>query len=157
MQQVEYVIFEVCVLQKISNFIKLQGFLTEQGGLLLGLRKGPTIHVTSCTFPGSEDVSSRFSFIRRDPKHQKSAIDAWANTYKTTDWVGEWHSHPEHFPKPSTIDCRSWQSQCKRRKAAMAYLIIGMSDRWVGLQQSSKSKVRAIAPHGQTTRMSLCA
>jgi integrative and conjugative element protein (TIGR02256 family) len=157
MQNVSYIIFEVPVLQKISDFLEQKGFSTEQGGLLLGLRRGPTIHVTSCTFPGPKDVSKRFSFIRQDSKHRKSATDAWSNTDYTTDWVGEWHSHPEHFPKPPTIDCQSWQSQCRRRKAAMAYLIFGISDRWVGLQEPHYSKVRAIAPLGQTAERLLCA
>lgn len=151
MQSVNFVVFDKSVLNEISSFMAAKGFRREQGGLLLGLRKKETIRVTGCTFPGVQDGRARFRFTRRDPKHQKLAYEAWKRTKRTCDWVGEWHSHPEDYPLPSGVDRSTWKRQCSERREAMNYLIIGMSENWVGLQTAPQESVRRISVHGETS------
>jgi integrative and conjugative element protein (TIGR02256 family) len=47
--------------------------------------------------------------------------------------VGEWHSHPEESPSPSSIDIRSWKEITRDRAAPMAFMIIGWKRGWLGL------------------------
>lgn len=150
MQRVKYVIFDKAVFYGISSFVQSRGFRREQGGLLLGQRKKETLHITGCTFPGRLDGRSRFRFVRRDPKHQTIAYRKWLDTGRTTDWVGEWHTHPENYPSPSNTDCSTWQNQCKKQMNAMTYLILGMSDNWLGLHDKPNSEVKEVVSHGQT-------
>jgi len=150
MQRVKYVIFDRAVFNGISSFVQSRGFHREQGGLLLGQRKKEALHITDCTFPGRLDGRSRFRFVRRDPKHQTIAYRKWLSTSKTTDWIGEWHTHPEKYPVPSITDRSTWQNQCNNRMDAMTYLIIGMSENWLGLHDFSNNWAKEVISHGQT-------
>lgn len=56
------------------------------------------------------------------------------------DWVGEWHSNPERFPSPSSIDLRNWQQITKSRGDQMAFLIVGYEGLWLGLCRPNRLK-----------------
>lgn len=50
------------------------------------------------------------------------------------DYLGEWHTHPEDSPSPSTIDTDGWQRICSKRKTPMLFVIVGTQDRlWICL------------------------
>lgn len=49
------------------------------------------------------------------------------------DYVGEWHTHPECNPTPSTIDMRGWTQASSTRKAPMLFVIVGTKNSfWIG-------------------------
>lgn len=139
MSSVELLLFEKQALQQICRYVDQQGFDVELGGIFLGLRRGKCIHVSRCTFPGRDDQSRRFRFFRKDSSHQEIAHKLWTKSGHKMDWVGEWHSHPEAAPCPSTIDKATWRSQAESRHTAMAYLIVGTSGTWTGLQFPKKA------------------
>lgn len=104
----------------------------EVGGILLGERKPSGIVVTIATLPARLDICERYSFHRRDPSHQRMATLQWVKSGFKTDWVGEWHSHPQDFPIPSSVDRETWKSQTIKRCAMMSYVIVGTRDNWIG-------------------------
>jgi integrative and conjugative element protein (TIGR02256 family) len=86
----------------------------EAGGILLGTRRGRHFEVLAATPPFSADRRTRNSFFRSPVGHQERATQMWQLSGGTTDYLGEWHSHPESSPTPSHIDIREW------RKIALA-------------------------------------
>lgn len=105
----------------------------EVGGLLLGQRKERAIFVTLATLPARLDVCEKYAFHRKDPLHQIIATKEWLCSGFKTDWVGEWHSHPERYPFPSSVDIETWKTQTSKRHATMNYVIVGTRDDWIGL------------------------
>src|SRR5690606_8785733 len=77
--------------------------------------------------------STMFAFHRAATGHRAVALQRWRKSGRVMDWVGEWHSHPERFPSPSSIDLRNWQQFTKSRGDQMAFLIVGYEELWLGL------------------------
>ncbi len=61
------------------------------------------------------------------------ALRRWRESEETTDWIGEWHSHPQAILEPSSIDLNSWRSMTDERGAAMAFVIVGYEALWAGI------------------------
>lgn len=127
------VLVERSVLDPICATARCASPALEAGGILLGYRKGEHIQVMTATHPAALDERRRYSFFRRDPSHQAAASLAWKRSGHTMDWVGEWHSHLEPRPAPSSVDLATWSKQVRHRRQVMAYIIVGTSDLWLGL------------------------
>jgi integrative and conjugative element protein (TIGR02256 family) len=107
------VYFEISVPVRLimQRFRQSEMHMTEAGGVLLGrhLRDGSAIIADDITTPLPGDKRARASFFRASKRHQ-AAIDAvWRTSDGTCTYLGEWHTHPEPFPTPSTIDWANWQ------------------------------------------------
>lgn len=125
---IEHDVFILIDKYKQTNFKS-----TEAGGILLGYRKGKFVHVTSATTPQAKDKRSRFAFFRNDISHQLQALESWKQSQGYMDYLGEWHTHPEAHPTPSTIDITEWGKIYKTVKRPMIFLILGISnDMWLG-------------------------
>lgn len=105
--------------------------VTERGGLLLGYRRGPHLHIDFATTPGPADRASKFAFHRDTAGHQSIASQRWLTSSGTSDWLGEWHSHPEPDPRPSGTDTTTWQRLAKEARRPMAFVIFGYVSEWV--------------------------
>lgn len=112
---------------------------SERGGILLGLRRGRHFEVTEATLPKRWDRGSMFAFRRSAAGHQAVALRRWRSSKHTIDWVGEWHSHPEHLPSPSSIDLRSWRDITRHCAAPMVFLILGYEGLWLGLSSPGRA------------------
>ena len=129
-----FVLIEVSVLRVLAGHRQGHQSAPESGGILLGYRRGLHLHVTDATVPLDSDQASRTGFFRSAAPHQQAALMRWRESGGTMDYVGEWHTHPEHSPSPSMIDSHGWQRICSTRKAPMLFVITGIQDRlWVGL------------------------
>ena len=85
----------------------------EVGGVLLGrfiLDCGDVV-VDKITTPLPGDSHSRFGIIRSARPHQEIISTVWSSTNGTCNYLGEWHTHPELFPSPSTIDIITWRKK----------------------------------------------
>jgi integrative and conjugative element protein (TIGR02256 family) len=108
----------------------------ESGGILLGYRRGEHLHVTMATAPQKSDRGWRNLFKRSARYHQEIALREWNSSDKTIDYLGEWHTHPQHLPNPSAIDLIEWRKICSLRKSSMTFLIIGWNgELWLGLSR----------------------
>lgn len=124
---------ESSLLQRLENFRQINITTPEAGGILMGYRRGMHTHVTEATFPASEDVQSRFGFVRRAAHHKHIAVRRWKDTGETLDYVGEWHTHPEDDPAPSDIDIHHWMKITRSSTRPMVFVIIGRKRNWCGV------------------------
>ncbi|MDD2776789.1 MAG: Mov34/MPN/PAD-1 family protein [Gallionella sp.] len=123
------------VLQVLSEYIQNEKGKPESGGILLGLRRGAHFEVTSATAPTQFDKQSRFHFKRDSIGHSTIATEAWKRSGGYITYIGEWHTHPEHNPTPSSIDLQAWRELTRDSLSQDSYLriIVGISKLWVGL------------------------
>jgi len=111
----------------------------ESGGILLGYRRGPHLHVTLATAPQSNDRRWRYMFERSARHHQEIALRQWTASDKKIDYLGEWHTHPQHYPSPSGTDFSEWRRICLQRQTPMVFVIMGWGgDLWVGLSKGQE-------------------
>ena len=126
-------LIEPKVLQRLITFRQLDTSAPEAGGILLGYRRGPHIHVSDVTVPTKRDVQRRFAFFRHATDHQRVATRRWKQSGETMDYVGEWHTHPEDDPSPSGIDLQHWREIASVAPRPMIFLIVGRQSNWCGV------------------------
>lgn len=138
-----FIIVTSAVLRQVNRH--RQGTLEkhEAGGILLGARRGRHIDITLATTPKHGDRRSRASFHRLSQFHQSFAIRAWRRLGRKLDYVGEWHTHPEHNPSPSHIDRAEWAKLIRSHRRDLVFMILGISGVWLGL--SSHGVVKELA------------
>ncbi|RKH03474.1 hypothetical protein D7X32_13815 [Corallococcus carmarthensis] len=102
----------------------------EAGGILLGRRivDSENVIVDQVGEPSSSDVQARFRFMRSKLPAQRLVDEAWASSNGTLNYLGEWHSHPEDHPIPSTVDLENWRQIALRvvfEHDFLVFIIIG--------------------------------
>lgn len=134
LQGAGHVLLEDAAMQLVRAYRQDQPTTAEAGGVLLGFRRGNHLQVTHATPPGLDDKRSRTSFCRAAAGHQAAARNHWQIHDEAGDYVGEWHTHPEDVPTPSTIDLREWSIVMERNPGKpMIFLIVGRKAEWFGL------------------------
>jgi integrative and conjugative element protein (TIGR02256 family) len=127
------VLIEGGVLDLIFGFQQQRSSTPEAGGILLGYRRGNHIHVAKATTPQPGDLRMRNRFDRSNQFHQETAMKLWKESGGIVDYIGEWHTHPEVSPLPSTIDLSEWNKIHRARHLPMIFIVIGKCDNlWVG-------------------------
>jgi integrative and conjugative element protein (TIGR02256 family) len=126
-------LIETEVLKELDPYRQTHPHSSESAGVLLGYRRGDHIHIVQATLPAPDDVRSRFSFWRRDRSHQQVATREWRRSGRIKDYVGDWHTHPEATPAPSSIDVSEWHSLCRKRKQPLIFVILGTAHDWYGV------------------------
>ncbi len=95
----------------MTRYRQLERSDREAGGILLGrmIENSNDVIIDEITVPSVHDRRSRFSFFRS--KHTQKTINArWQTSQHTQNYLGEWHTHPEVHPSPSSTDLRDWQN-----------------------------------------------
>lgn len=105
----------------------------EAGGQLFGRFDANTMQVLEASGPYRKDTRSRYSY-RSNPESAQRSI----NAYKGRDlhYVGEWHTHPQHYPEPSSEDLDTVGQVVRRselRVSALLLLIQGLAAGPTGL------------------------
>lgn len=118
-----FILVEAKVISLIDSYRQDRFFKKEAGGVLLGYRRGLHIHVSDATRPQKKDLRTRFSFNRKDPHHQWYADKLWNKSGGVVGYLGEWHTHPEQSPKPSSIDIRDWLRIAKTQGTSCVFVI----------------------------------
>lgn len=128
------ILVEDAVMITVRQYRQTGSKIPESGGVLLGFRRADHLHIVEATHPQSKDKRSRFSFDRLDSHHQKFAMRRWIESDETMDYLGEWHTHPQEQPTPSSVDIGAWRTICIEQLKPMIFLILGRSDSdWLGL------------------------
>ncbi|WP_350608006.1 Mov34/MPN/PAD-1 family protein [Pseudoalteromonas sp. MER144-MNA-CIBAN-0113] len=136
-----FLILPIDVLDKMEKHAQRSGSDCEAGGLIIGslrqkkeerflLNSPPHIEITDISEPGLKDLRTRFSFVRKGKHHRELVNKAKINSNNEIDYLGEWHTHPEANPLPSSIDVYHWERNLRGRHAAL--IIIGTKSVWVG-------------------------
>lgn len=121
------------LLERLAAFRQMETSAPEAGGILMGYRRGPHTHVTEATAPTAGDVQRRFGFFRHATHHQRVALCRWKESGETMDYVGEWHTHPDDDPSPSSVDLKHWREIAQASSRPMVFFIIGRSSNWCGV------------------------
>ena len=111
----------------------------ESGGILMGKRlRNGNIIVTDMTIPQKGDISGRYYFKKNKKIHQQLSDKIWEESQGKIIYVGEWHTHPEKIPRPSSIDLSGWRSNTHDQidNKNYIFLIVGINE--FGLWSNSK-------------------
>jgi len=127
------VLVEDTVLSRLEAYRQHSGSATESGGILMGYRRADHLHIVTATRPGPRDRRKRYSFERKDPTHQAQALTGWRRSGGRMDYLGEWHTHAEPQPSPSSIDVTEWERICRLTGQPMLFLIVGTVGNWFGV------------------------
>lgn len=140
-----HILVEAAPLILMDRFRQCSLDKPESGGILLGYRRGDHLHVTLATPPQADDFGWRYFFKRSARHHQEIALRQWYNSDKKMDYLGEWHTHPQSVPIPSSLDFSEWQKISNRRPVPMVFIIAGWDGNiWLGL--SSQGKIVPCTP-----------
>ena len=82
-------------------------FSREAGGQLFAHVAGSTWTVINATGPRTGDRRGRFHFW---PDRGSEQAEIYAHHDRGLEYVGDWHTHPEHLPTPSPDDRASMTS-----------------------------------------------
>ena len=108
----------------------------EAGGILLGQVSGNKVYILKASTPNKFDKSSRNNFVRDKDASQVIVDFEFANSNNKTIYLGEWHTHPEDFPTPSSIDKVMIHKQFFKNQLNEKYLVLLIAGRkglYVGL------------------------
>jgi integrative and conjugative element protein (TIGR02256 family) len=135
--QLGQVLFEENVVETLNSWRQM-GNALEAGGILIGYRRPPHLHVIACTMPMKRDRRSRYHFHRKDLSHKKAAVEYWDKEHGRAYYLGEWHTHPEQLPSPSLLDRLEWKRlMWSKLGPDLLFLIVGRSH-WYLQRQSEK-------------------
>jgi len=119
----------------------------ESGGVLLGQVNDNNIYIMKASTPSVRDKSSRTFFVR-DKVVAQSIIDyEFFNSNRKTIYLGEWHTHPEETPKPSSTDNKMIKAQFSKNELNEPFLvqiIRGTQALYLGLISKYKFEGRVV-------------
>ena len=125
------------VVHRLLDYRQLDGSSNEAAGVLIGERRGSHMVIYDITEPGKGDIRSRFFVDRRGPHHQAAVDDAFARSSGKLQYLGEWHTHPEDQPSPSSTDLGTWRRHLVAQEQ-MVLLIIGRKHIWAAKKITGK-------------------
>jgi len=102
--------FNKSIFDIMRKYIQAEDKATEAGGIIIGRENmgNKNIIIEYITEPMPLDKRTRYSYSRKDKGH----INYYNKIYDDYDciyaYIGEWHTHPEKFPKYSIIDKNNW-------------------------------------------------
>ena len=97
----------------------------EAGGQLFARFEGDTIRMEQATGPRASDRRSSMTFIP-DRLVERREIKRFFRL--GLHYVGDWHTHPEHYPSPSQTDLNSVQDMFRKshhRLASFVMIVVG--------------------------------
>ena len=94
------------ILKKMIRITSELGFREESGGILLGSKDiaSKRYIVEDFTYPDPGDERSPWYFIRKKDPSNEAIREAWEESEGTINYLGEWHTHDEDMPTPSSTD-----------------------------------------------------
>jgi integrative and conjugative element protein (TIGR02256 family) len=119
------IVFSSKVLKKLQVIVDKKIDICESGGLLLGFVRENHFDVRMITVPYKHDHASHYSFIRCDKKHLNIYQAIRLKINRDLTYIGEWHTHPEDNPRPSSIDLNEWKLIKSTRSYPVVFMILG--------------------------------
>lgn len=116
------------VLARFRAFIQT-GSLPEAGGILLGTVHENGVLITKATKPSRADCRMQYFFQRNETGHKLIARRNYDASNGTVRYLGEWHTHPQDVPSPSTLDILEWRKLARKRvdQRPLLTVIVGRS------------------------------
>ncbi len=134
---IRFVVIEPLAINAMYALRQIGSADHEAGGVLIGERRGGNIVVKEVTTPSPKDCSSRFHFVRKFFHHQLAIVNANRQSGGTSNYLGEWHTHPQDLPYPSCIDFNNWKLSLRDQKPCLV-AVIGRNGNWWALHENGK-------------------
>jgi integrative and conjugative element protein (TIGR02256 family) len=83
------------------------------------------------TVPYKNDFVSYDSFIRKDKKHLNISQSLKLKIDRNFTYLGEWHTHTEDIPTPSSVDLSEWNLIKSTRPYPIVFMILGKKDFYI--------------------------
>ncbi|MBO9583113.1 MAG: Mov34/MPN/PAD-1 family protein [Flavobacterium sp.] len=129
------------VLSDFVNYKQDKIFKNESGGILLGQVFIKNIYILKNSVPCRDDKSKRYSF-ERDIKNAQKIIDfEFKESEGKTIYLGEWHTHPEKVPNPSSQDIKMIKEQFEKNilnEPFIVMIIFGTKSFFIGIYNGKK-------------------
>lgn len=106
-------VIEEKVLNKMTKYIQAKRDVPESGGVITGKVFKDKIEVVDCSVPGKYDKQSRCNFVRSKKGAQSFITIKFKKSGGQEVYLGEWHTHPEDFPRPSRTDIVDFDKSIK--------------------------------------------
>lgn len=118
-----------------TEYIQSNSHDPESGGILLGTVHRSNLLISLATTPYAWDKQSRYLFDRHPFIHRLVAYIYWIKSMGKIRYLGEWHTHPEDHPKPSSVDRAGWKNLAENRndKRPLLVVIVGRKELYVEL------------------------
>ena len=132
----QYLVLDQAVLDHFYKWRQLHPGMDEAGGQLFGVIKGTTITISLATGPRRSDRRGRFFFLA-DRFAERLEISAMHKS--GLHYFGDWHTHPQPLPTPSSTDLASMADLFVRSKhelRAFLMVIVGTAGLSIGLHVS---------------------
>ena len=121
----EVIHFEPAVLALFARHSQLRFWHREAGGQLFARIGGQRIVVSDATAPRPNDRRGRFFFAPDRAREQAEIETMFA---RDLHYIGDWHTHPERRPTPSSRDHTTMSSRVRlsrHRLAGFVFVIVG--------------------------------
>jgi integrative and conjugative element protein (TIGR02256 family) len=125
------------VIKVFMSYRQLNVTSPESAGVLIGERRGSHIVIKTVSEPNNNDIRSRFTVNRIGTHHQQKVDQAFIDSKGTSQYVGEWHTHPEDIPTPSGLDFESWNENLNSN-LPLILIIVGRKQFWVAKKYNQK-------------------
>jgi integrative and conjugative element protein (TIGR02256 family) len=126
-----YIIFSKEVISLMTKRLQRCAKSPEVGGLLLGYIRETHFDVRCITIPYPKDICRRTAFYRNDEKHIIFLEETLKKSNGRIVYLGEWHTHPEKNPIPSSIDIQEWNHIKSTRNYPLVFLILGLESFYI--------------------------
>ncbi len=134
--------FDQQVIATFDKYKQMPG-RQESGGILLGRIFENKITIETIATPDSRDKAGLIFFIRSRRKAQDIVNKTWDDSKGDKIYLGEWHTHSESCPQPSSMDKDMIRNMLRDSIMEIDFLItviVGIDDYWVGLQKDNRLK-----------------
>lgn len=126
----------------ILDKYKQKKYQNESGGIVLGyVHEDNNIYILKVSQPNTSDKASRYGFERDKKAAQIIVNSKFYESEGKVIYLGEWHTHPEPNPLPSSVDIKMIKQQYKNNKINEVFLILliqGTESLYVGLYDGGK-------------------
>lgn len=117
-------------LQTMLSFRQMERGSHESGGVLLGryIKGSSDVVIDFVTTPKEKDSSTEVFFFKNKDGHQTVIDEKWEESKGTCNYLGEWHTHPQDHPTPSSTDIKTWLRLVKETQfefGELYFVIIG--------------------------------
>ncbi|MGR4975805.1 Mov34/MPN/PAD-1 family protein [Pseudomonas sp. LARHCG127] len=133
-----FVIFPTTLIDELEQNKQVKSRDTEAGGIIIGKRRSSNIEVVAITTPQLKDRRSRCRFDRKEFGHDKILSQYWHQSNGEDNYLGEWHTHPEDFPKPSFTDLATWKGMSSEHGIPLIAVIIGRMNNYYAIVSKSR-------------------
>ncbi len=100
------------VTDKMNDYIQDVSNKPESGGILMGyVLKENVFAINDISLPTKLDKASRYNFTRSKKNAQLILNKVFKSSNGKQIYLGEWHTHPEDYPSPSSLDLKSIKRQ----------------------------------------------